>query len=54
MITDDKEDVGIYARYGLRKAQAIIMISPVNTPPNGLLTPDVEFTADLSNFMANE
>ena len=47
MMTADREAVGIKAKWGLRKAQAIIKISPVITPPNGVLTPEVELTADL-------
>ena len=54
MWIDDREIWGIYARYELRKAQVMIMISPVNTPASGLLTPDNVFTAALNNDAAYE
>ena len=47
IITADKADVGMKARKGLRKTQARMMMTPVKTPPKGVLTPDVELTADL-------
>ena len=47
MMTAERAEVGMKARKGLRKAQVRMMMIPVMTPPKGVLTPDVEFTADL-------
>ena len=47
MMTADKADVGMYAKCGVRNAHAIKMMQPVTIPPNVVLTPDAELTADL-------
>ena len=47
IMTAERAEVGMKAIKGQRKAMVRMMIVPVMIPPNGVLTPEMLFTADL-------
>ncbi len=49
IMTADKAEVGMKAKWGVKNAQAAMIISPVTQPPNGVLTPEAELMADRPN-----
>lgn len=49
MITADNADVGIYAKCGVRNAQAAKIMRPVTQPPIGVATPEAELMAERPN-----
>ncbi len=46
MITADKAVVGMKAKWGVKKAQAAMIMRPVKHPLRGVLTPDADMMAD--------
>jgi len=49
IITAESAEVGMYAKCGVRKAHAAIIIRPVTQPPNVVWTPEAALMADRPN-----